>query len=177
MVVGLRMQLPKAAAHVRHVYAVSDLHTDYASNMDWVSALSDCEYQQDVLICAGDVCDRLDTFRQTMELLVSKFLVVFYTPGNHELWVKRDGSEGEDSLQKLLRLESVCRSLGVITSPQRVRLTSGGALRICPLLSFHHTSFDTEPEVLSLRLPPVQNGVHAGLSFRTCQCPCAMCRS
>ena len=49
-----------------------------------------------------------------------------------------------------------CDRLGVVTSPQRVRLRGGRAVRVCPLLSMHHASFDTEPDILSLRLPKVR---------------------
>ena len=76
--------LPALSAS-RHIYAISDVHTDYAENMRWIESLSDDAFQSDVLICAGDVADRISTFKHSMELLVSKFALVFYTPGNHEL--------------------------------------------------------------------------------------------
>lgn len=42
------------------VYLVSDLHTDYAENMDWVEALGQRQgHQEDTLIVAGDVSDDL----------------------------------------------------------------------------------------------------------------------
>ena len=78
---------------------------------------------------------------------------MFFCPGNHDLWVRRDGSEGVDSLLKAQRLEDICGKHGVFTTPQRVHMASGESISICPLLSFHHTSFDTEPDVPHLRLP------------------------
>ena len=151
----------------RNIYAVSDLHVEHRSNMDWVESLSHAQYGSDVLICAGDVADRLETFEVAMQHLVRAFHTVFYTPGNHELWLRRDGSEGRDSLDKLRRLDSVCRRLGVVTSPQRVQLDTGG-VHVCPLVSFHHTSFDTEPDVAALRLPSVQRAM---ADWRACRFP------
>ena len=127
-----------------------------------------------------------------MSQFCRKFGVVFWVPGNHELWLRRDGSEGTDSFEKLARLEQLCACictacalpthylytgytlplhylctarphcmhscdrLGVVTSPQHVQLRGGAAVRVCPLLSVHHTSFDTEPDIASLRLPKVR---------------------
>lgn len=145
-------------AALRHIYAVSDLHAEYDENTDWCAQLSDSRYRSDVLIVAGDVAERLDLFEATMARLVRKFGLVFYVPGNHELWLRRDGSEGSTSLEKLERLEQVCARLGVVTSPQRVQLRSG-TIRVCPLLSMHHQSFDTEPGIDLLRLPGVSRAM------------------
>ena len=157
-----------AVTACRRIYAVSDLHTDYEENSSWIDGLSASAYSEDILIVAGDVADRTDVFRTTMTKLAARFALVFYTPGNHELWLRRDGSEGRTSLHKLLRLDRVCRELGVVTSPQRVQLTTGRGVQICPLVSFHHTSFDTEPDVTALRLPSVQRAM---ADWRACRFP------
>ena len=88
-----------------------------------------------------------------MAALADAFALVVFVPGNHDLWVRKDGSEGSDSLQKLRRLERICESLGVIYTPQTLRMATGDSVSVCPLLSFHHKSFDTEPDVPYLRLP------------------------
>lgn len=36
------------------VFCTSDVHIDYAPNMDWVRNLSNTEYLNDALIVAGD---------------------------------------------------------------------------------------------------------------------------
>ena len=159
------MRVPVAAC--RHVYAVSDLHVEHAQNWEWLQGLRAEHYANDVLIVAGDVADRLDTFEASMTMLTEVFQLVFYVPGNHELWLRRDGSEGDTSLEKLQLLEQVCRRLGVITSPQRVQLIQG-CVHICPLVSFYHTSFDTEPNVETLRLPSVQRAM---ADWRACRFP------
>ena len=137
----------------QHIFAVSDLHTDYEVNLEWVKQAAPNGHADSVLIVAGDVSDRIGVFEETMRVLADAFGAVFFVPGNHDLWVRRDGSEGSDSLQKMARLNEICESLGVLTTPQRVRMASGGCVSICPLLSFHHMSFDTEPDIPHLRLP------------------------
>ena len=39
------------------VFALSDIHIDYSENAKWIANLSVTEYQDDVLIVAGDVSD------------------------------------------------------------------------------------------------------------------------
>ena len=147
----IRMSLTDGA---RRIHAVSDIHTDYTANMDWARSLgSDPAFRSDVLIVAGDVSARLDTFRETMSVLSEAFGAVFFCPGNHDLWCRRDGTEGTDSLEKLQRLDEICSSLGVLTTPQRVSMAAGRTVSVLPLLSFHHASFDTEPDISRLRLP------------------------
>ena len=137
---------------LRHIYAASDLHTDHAANMEWVRALaSGGRHRNDVLICAGDVSDKLQILEQTMALLSDAFGAVFFAPGNHEFWVGRE--DASDSLAKLAAVQRVLEAYGVLTTPQRVALASGRAVAIAPLLSFHHASFDTEPDVVGLDLP------------------------
>ena len=70
------------------VYAISDLHTDYEANMEWVRSLSSSLYQPHTLIVAGDVANSLETFTTTMRILKEKFQHVFFVAGNHDLWCK-----------------------------------------------------------------------------------------
>ena len=126
--------------------------------MQWAERLP--TNKRDILVVAGDVSDRLDSFETTMKLLAQRFGLVFFVPGNHDLWVTRDGSEGDDSVDKLERLLHICERHGVLTTPQRVHVGAKRAgdapaatVSICPLLSFHHSSFDNEPDVTALRLP------------------------
>lgn len=73
------------------VYVVSDLHTDYAENMKWVKCLSSVKHKEDVLLVAGDVAETYDKFVVTMSLLKERFQHVFFVPGNHDLWCRREG--------------------------------------------------------------------------------------
>ena len=95
------------------IAAVSDVHTDHASNFAWCEALAASpSCSSSVLLLAGDVSEKLARFEETLALLSSAFGAVFFVPGNHDLWCRKDGSEGADSVAKLERLERVCESLG-----------------------------------------------------------------
>jgi hypothetical protein len=78
---------PVQACGQLKVYAISDLHTDYPENLQWVKSLPASKYKTSVLVLAGDVSDSPATLEETLEALASKFLHVFFVAGNHELWV------------------------------------------------------------------------------------------
>lgn len=82
------------------VFVVSDLHTDYAENLNWVKCLSTVnnKHKNDVLLVAGDVAETYDMFVVTMSLLKERFKHVFYVPGNHDLWCRREGQKYVRSL-------------------------------------------------------------------------------
>ncbi|KAK2080575.1 hypothetical protein QBZ16_000429 [Prototheca wickerhamii] len=125
------------------VWAVSDLHTDYKDNMAWAEQLcSSRECRQDALIVAGDVSDNLDTLARTLELLTSAYGHVFFVPGNHDLWCRREERQRHDSLVKLQLVRDTCARLGVHTSPACV-----GGVWVFPLLSWYHASWDREPDL------------------------------
>lgn len=123
-------------------YAISDLHTDHPDNMKWVK--SHCKMMQGqkevirVLLVAGDISDDIDTLKETLSLLQEHYICIFI-PGNHELWIS--SSDG-DSVEKLTRVLKVCEELGIHTEP-----CSLGLLSILPLHSWHHSSFDREPDI------------------------------
>ena len=126
-------------------------------NMEWVNGLHG--HGDDVLLVAGDVSERIDTFQATMSQLADSFGCVFFVPGNHEAWVRRDGTDGADSLEKLQRCDAICQSLGVITTPQYVSMVCGNRVSVLPLLSFYHSSFDVEPDIACLRLPSTRAAI------------------
>jgi Icc-related predicted phosphoesterase len=120
------------------IFAISDLHTDFRENWRLVNQLSKSLYQNDVLIVAGDIADTNEIIKRTLSLLRSRFKMVFYTPGNHELWV-RDRKDGFDSIEKLNSILSLCESLDVQTSP-----AIAGNIWIVPLFSWYDLDFDSE---------------------------------
>lgn len=79
---------PPLSSSTMRVYAISDLHTDYDPNMEWVKSLSSSMYLPHTLIVAGDVAETLQTFVTTMTILKEKFENVFFVCGNHDLWCK-----------------------------------------------------------------------------------------
>ncbi|PVH31675.1 hypothetical protein PAHAL_9G208000 [Panicum hallii] len=150
------------------VFVVSDLHTDYPENMEWVRRLP-AEVGAgegagvDALVVAGDVAETRDNFARTMEVLRGRFGAVFYVPGNHDLWLRREGGRYMDSLEKLTALLDACSELGVDTGPRMI-----GDLGIIPLFSWYHKSFDKEKDVNSVRVPSLEM---ACKDFHACKWP------
>ncbi|KAJ0969967.1 hypothetical protein J5N97_022844 [Dioscorea zingiberensis] len=141
------------------VFVVSDLHTDYSENMGWVRRLSHVLYKKDVLLVAGDVAETYKNFVNTMAELRDRFQVVFFVPGNHDLWCRREGENYLDSLEKLDALLDACSELGVSTIP---RIVNG--VGIIPLFS----CFDKEKDVTGVRIPSIEM---ACKDFHACRWP------
>eukprot|EP00249_Psilotum_nudum_P005849 c19277_g2_i4 orf=64-945(-) len=139
---------PPLSTSSMRVYAVSDLHTDYPENLEWLRRLSSSAYIQDTLIVAGDVAEKLETFVTTMTILRNRFQHVFFVPGNHDLWCRHDEYKHIDSLKKLESLLSTCDLLGVETKP---RIVNG--IGIIPIFSWYHQSFDKETDITGYRIP------------------------
>ena len=118
------------------VLAISDLHTDFVQNLHLVEQISQSSYKNDILIVAGDIADNIEVIKRTLSLLRSRFKTVFYTPGNHELWVR---NEGCDSIEKLFRILRLCESLDVQTRPARVN-----NIWVVPMFSWYDPAFDAE---------------------------------
>jgi predicted phosphodiesterase len=120
------------------VHAISDLHVDFPDNADWLRTLPADEFADDVLVLAGDVCDDMGLLRQTLEFFLTRFRLVCFVPGNHELWVR--GSEFRCSLEKFEAVRELCRVLGVLVDPHRE-----GELSLVPLYGWYDYSF-AEPD-------------------------------
>lgn len=111
------------------VFVLSDIHTDFPENLEWVEALSDHEFQHDAVILAGDVSDQLQVLETTLRLFSGKFAHVFFTPGNHDLWIRSKGGEPlwADSMKKLQRVLQLCDEIpGVHTKPMLLGDGGGG---------------------------------------------------
>eukprot|EP00434_Breviolum_minutum_P010594 symbB.v1.2.009345.t1/scaffold561.1/size520142/13 len=145
------------------LWCVSDIHTDIkegcsdeaqkpfkeVENLLWVKKLSDTEFLNDVLIVAGDVSDSLPTLELTLSILKQKYAEVFFVPGNHDLWTDDDSG---DSVQKLHQMMTLCQRLKIQTSAKRIGTEKEGCW-VCPILSFHHQSWDPEPDLQGWDLP------------------------
>ena len=124
------------------IFAVSDIHVDYDANATWISDLSVADYQDDVLILAGDVTDTRRLLEWTLGTLAKRFRKVLFVPGNHDLWVIREDS-GKNSLQKFDEVCAVVESAGASMQPFRAN-----GLSIIPLLSWYDYSFGEPGEEL-----------------------------
>jgi Icc-related predicted phosphoesterase len=120
------------------IFAVSDLHTDFAENRRRLERISSTSYSQDVLVVAGDIADQLSIIDWTLRKLRSRFGEVFYVPGNHELWVR--GGEC-DSIEKFRQVLSLCDDIGIHTRPGRA-----GKNWIVPLFSWYESDYDQQRE-------------------------------
>ena len=155
------------------LFLVSDIHVDAPENWAWLEQLSATAYQHDGLIIAGDVSADIQLLEDALRLLKGKFEYVFFTPGNHELWV--DEEDG-DSMAKTSAILELCDRLGVTTRPCRFgdAIPSDGegtcheGIWVCPLLSFHSQSFDTEPDVQGWAVPTAEETM---VDYRACVWP------
>lgn len=120
------------------VFAISDLHADYPENLLWILQLSNADYQQDVLVLAGDVTDSLEILAQVLRALRAKFREVMFVPGNHELWIHND--DLDCSLEKFRVIASLCEAEGI-----RQSVHSCGEVSFVPLYSWYDFSFG-EPD-------------------------------
>ena len=124
------------------IFAISDLHIDYEVNARWVGNLSSMDYRDDVLILAGDVTDKLQSLEWCLRTLAARFNKVLFVPGNHDLWVIRDGRD-KTSWQKFSEVQLVAESSGASMQPFH---TPG--LSIIPLLAWYDYSFGEPDEEL-----------------------------
>eukprot|EP00933_Yihiella_yeosuensis_P041188 TRINITY_DN3560_c0_g2_i1.p1 TRINITY_DN3560_c0_g2~~TRINITY_DN3560_c0_g2_i1.p1 ORF type:complete len:393 (-),score=58.22 TRINITY_DN3560_c0_g2_i1:168-1310(-) len=142
------------------IFAVSDIHTDKKDNMNEILSWP-CR-PQDVLIVAGDVSNDLEILRDTFKALKERFGHVFFCPGNHDLWLHhKDGCK--DSIEKLHKIEALCKELGIRTAPGWI-----DNVLVVPLLSWYNSSFDIEPDVSDPSLLPVE---HVMVDFGACKWP------
>lgn len=120
------------------VFALSDLHADYPENLLWILELSNVDYQQDVLVLAGDVTDNLKILAQVFKALRAKFREVMFVPGNHELWIQNDSVDC--SLEKFALIGHLSKEEGI-----RQTAYTHGDISIVPLYSWYDFSFG-EPD-------------------------------
>lgn len=124
------------------IFALSDIHIDYDVNAKWIANLSIAEYQDDVLILAGDVTDTRRLLDWCLSALAKRFKKVLFTPGNHDLWVIREDRE-KNSLQKFEDVCAVVESSGASMQAFRER-----GIEIIPLLAWYDYSFGEPSEEL-----------------------------
>ena len=134
--------------------AISDLHTDFAENRRLVEQVARADYKNDALIVAGDIADQLEIIKRTLGQLREKFKSVFFTPGNHELWVR--GSEW-NSIEKLFKIQALCEDLDVQWQPAKV-----GGIWVVPLFSWYDPAFDIEEP---------DEELHGWADFHLCRWP------
>ncbi len=118
--------------------ALSDLHVNHAANRATLEALP--AQPDDWLILGGDLGESLDGVRWVLDTLGPKWKRLVWVPGNHELWVHKDGLRGEAKYRALVDL---CRERGVLTpeDPYPTLSIDGVDRVICPLFVLYDYSF------------------------------------
>ncbi|CAE7816956.1 STIP1 [Symbiodinium sp. CCMP2592] len=133
---GVDLWRPKGTTKV---YVISDVHFDHKCNEEWAHRIDDFDFQEDVLIVAGNLCDTRNALVRALTTLKAKFRRVFYVPGNHELWLNpTEATKYPDSLAKLLGIMETCDELGVDCFPSAVCED----IFVVPLLSWYTAEFD-----------------------------------
>ncbi|MDC8758416.1 metallophosphoesterase family protein [Janthinobacterium fluminis] len=117
------------------VFALSDMHVDFDPNAQWVAALSRSDYQEDVLILAGDISDSIERFTECLDAFARRFRKVFFVPGNHDLWVVRDSAH-MNSLDKFEQVKAVVQGCGASMEPELI-----DGVAIVPLFGWYDGSF------------------------------------
>ena len=164
----LAPETPTTPKQVGRVWCVSDVHTDHADNLKWCESLTRERFGHDALIVAGDVSASDAVLRATLVALTRAFGHVFFTPGNHDLWMRGRGvsptSEAHTSLHRLEEIFALCEELGVVTRPAY----ACGAI-VAPILSWYHASWDEEPDIIGWEgIPPAESVM---VDFHACRWP------
>lgn len=137
------------------VFALSDIHVDFEPNARWVEALSNTDYQQDVLILAGDVSDSMERLSACLDAFVRRFRKVFFVPGNHDLWVLRDPAH----INSLDKFDLIKAAIDACGASMEAGIVDG--VSIIPLFGWYDGSFG----VLDAHMAEVW------MDFRACRWP------
>eukprot|EP00009_Paramoeba_aestuarina_P002774 CAMPEP_0201521978 /NCGR_PEP_ID=MMETSP0161_2-20130828/16375_1 /ASSEMBLY_ACC=CAM_ASM_000251 /TAXON_ID=180227 /ORGANISM="Neoparamoeba aestuarina, Strain SoJaBio B1-5/56/2" /LENGTH=365 /DNA_ID=CAMNT_0047920721 /DNA_START=150 /DNA_END=1244 /DNA_ORIENTATION=- len=137
------------------VYAISDIHTSIPKNLEWLKELVQRRQKKregegtSILLVAGDVAESFECIQETLLLCKKAFDYVFFTHGNHDLWLTKPQKDSTNSIAKLQSLLSLCSSIGVFTSPFLISPKKGMGEKfwVVPILAWHHESFDTEKDI------------------------------
>ena len=124
------------------LWAISDLHIGHLGNKPVTESLYPSS-PDDWLIVAGDVAERTDDIRWSLDVLRRRFAKVIWVPGNHELW-----TTNKDPMQIFGRarydyLVNMCDEMGIVTPehPFPVWTDRGGPATIVPLFLLYDYTF------------------------------------
>ena len=136
--------------HVRRVFAISDLHTDDASNFQWLKDVCyggtlvedmDLPGEDDALIVAGDISHDMARLRETLQVLKEGLKCeVFFVSGNHEAWTVREPGLDGCSIAKLEAIDQLCHELGIVTNAKLLGSTHDFPVWVLPMNSWYDGS-------------------------------------
>ena len=162
------------ARGIERILLLSDLHCDYAANRNWLENMcTSNDYSQTMILVGGDVSHNLSILQWTFQTLKRAFREVAFVPGNHDLWLDKQrkrktiatkldaddepastagpvlsgaGDGCNNSLEKLEKIFQLCIDEDVRIGAVKVE-ENKQSLWVVPLLSWYHSSFDTEPPI------------------------------
>lgn len=130
------------------LYVWSDLHLDYSGNMTLIKNLDDGYKQHDIIV-AGDLSDRLPVLAQAFDVLASKFKNVFYVPGNHELWLRKEEINAglyQNSIEKFHHILQLAARYGIQTQTQQ-----DADYIIAPVFSWYSLEEDGDDSLTAIK--------------------------
>ena len=124
------------------VFTISDIHIDYEKNKEWLLNLSEYDFQNDILILAGDVTHSTSLLEIAFRHLSGIFRKILFVPGNHDLWVRQNKTL-EMSTDKDNFITNLCKDYDIGIEPYHHE-----NLSIVPLHSWYDYSFGEPGEKL-----------------------------
>ncbi len=118
-----------------------------------------------VFIIPGDIGSEIDSIERIFKTVTKRYDCVCFVPGNHELWKRGTAAGGSatrpelrgetrmasDSVAKLVEVLALAKNCGVHVGPVSISYGSNTKserrIRVVPLYSWYHSSWDTEAEI------------------------------
>lgn len=100
------------------LFAISDLHLSQKENREALEAFgadTGRRFDDDWLIVAGDVGERVEHLQLALSILTRRFARVIWTPGNHDLWSPAGATDRTHGQARYDELVATCRNAGVLT--------------------------------------------------------------
>ena len=122
--------------------ALSDLHVAHPQNREIVAGMTPGN-DDDWLLLAGDVGESYPDIEWALRTLADKYATVVWTPGNHELWTRRQDPVDLRGEQRYLALVELCRKIGIRTpeDPYPVWHGPGGPVTVAPVFLLYDYTF------------------------------------
>jgi 3',5'-cyclic AMP phosphodiesterase CpdA len=100
------------------LFAISDLHLSRKENreaLDEFGADTSRRFDDDWLIVAGDVGERVEHLQFALAILTRRFARVIWTPGNHDLWCPAGATDRTLGQARYDELVATCRAFNTLT--------------------------------------------------------------
>ena len=140
--------------NVERIYAISDLHTDNITNLEWLKQLCSMHKQNksistnDAIVIAGDISHEFSRLEETFSIIQENLNChLFFVWGNHEAWIggqEMDSMGIESSMQKIDMVKTLCHEMGVYTEWKFVGSENEFPVCILPIESWYDASLSLQ---------------------------------